>query len=84
MISLQPPLHARLMGIIGILKFYQEFYGTVLYFLSYILNKRYQGVSIFSVLLFVGLSNGLWFFIPMAGMYASYTMILTDSYDVFH
>ena len=84
MISKNPLIDARLMGIIGILKFYQEFYGTVLYFLSYILNKRYQGVSLMTVLLFVGLSNGLWFFIPMAGMYTSYEMINTGSYAIFH
>jgi hypothetical protein len=83
-ISKTPVLEARLMGLIGLLKFYQEFYGTVLYFSSYIFNKRYQGVSILTVLLFVGLSNGLWFFIPLAGMYTSYEMIQSNNYAVFH
>lgn len=83
MISKEPMIGARAMGIIGILKFYQEFYGTVLYLSSYIVNKRYQGTSIIAVLSFVGLSNGMWFFIPMAGVWASVQMINSGNYDVF-
>ena len=83
MISKEPFVGARVMGIIGILKFYQEFYGTVLYFSSYILNKRYQGTGIIAVLSFVGLSNGLWFFIPMVGIWASVQMIDAGNYNVF-
>ena len=84
MITKTPILSARIMGVIGICKFYQEFYGTCLYFLSYIWNKRYQGVSFLTVMLFVGLSNGLWFFLPMLGMYTSYEMIQSNTYDIFH
>ena len=36
MITKSPIVEPQIMGVIGILKFYQEFYGTVIYFLSYI------------------------------------------------
>lgn len=74
---------ARALGIIGILKFYQEFYGTVIYFLSFILNKRYKGKTITEMVLFVGLSNGLWFVFPLLGIFYSIDMIYTDSFQIF-
>ncbi len=73
----------RLIGIMGILKFYQELYGTIIYFLSFMFNKRYKGKTAFEVMLFVGLSNGLWFFFPLAGIYGSYYMIQEDSNRIF-
>lgn len=73
----------RALGIMGVLKFYQEFYGTVIYFLSFILNKRYQGKGFVEIALFVGLSNGLWFFFPLLGMKYSIEMIYADNFDVF-
>jgi hypothetical protein len=76
-------LPARALGIIGVLKFYQEFYGTILYFLSYIRNGRYKDRSFLEVALFVGLSNGLWFAFPLLGMYLSVSMIYSDSYALF-
>jgi hypothetical protein len=74
---------ARALGIMGVIKFYQEFYGTVLYFLSYMLNERYRGKTVTEVALFVGLSNGLWFFFPLLGMYLSIDMIYSDSFAAF-
>lgn len=74
---------ARVLGMIGLVKFYQEFYGTIIYFLSFFFNKRHQGVSVFEVLLFIGFSNGIWFFFPLAGMWASVQLIMTDAYTIF-
>jgi hypothetical protein len=73
-------LSARTIGCIGLVKFYQELYGTCIYFLSFILNKRYKNKGILEISLFVGLSNGLWFFFPLLGMYVSYMLILSDSF----
>ena len=75
-------LTARIMGMIGLVKFYQEFYGTCIYFLSFFFNKRYVGKSFFEVFLFVGFTNGIWFIFPILGMYVSYEMIMTDSFAV--
>ena len=75
---------ARWLGLIGLIKFYQEFYGTCIYFLSFFLNQRHVNKSVFEVVMFVGFSNGLWFFFPLIGMYASYHLIETNSYAIFH
>lgn len=74
---------ARALGIIGILSFYQELYGTIIYFLSFILNKRYKGKTITEMALFVGLSNGLWFFFPLFGIIYSIDMIYNESFNIF-
>lgn len=76
-------MDARVLGMIGLAKFYQELYGTCIYFLSFILNKRYVNRSMLEVGLFVGLSNGLWFVFPLIGMWASATLIMTGNYSVF-
>jgi hypothetical protein len=76
-------LPARVLGIVGLLLFYQTWYGTVVYFASFILNKRYRGHSPFNLALFVGMSNGLWLTFPLWGMYAAVTMIDESSYALF-
>jgi len=72
---------AQTLGLIGLLKFYQELYGTCIYFLSFILNERYKDKSITEIVLFVALTNGLWFVFPIIGMIVSYHFIVNDSYD---
>jgi len=76
-------ISARTIGCIGLVKFYVEFHGTCVYFLSFFLNNRHRNKSTIEVALFVGLSNGLWFFFPLLGVYASYTMISTNSTAIF-
>ena len=76
-------ISARTLGLIGLAKFYQEFYGTIIYFLSYIMNKRYQGRPALEVYLFVGVSNGLWFFFPLIGIWASCQLVYNDNYSIF-
>eukprot|EP00606_Chrysophyceae_sp_TOSAG23-5_P000012 GSChrysophyteH2.ASY1.ANO1.1586.1 assembled CDS len=75
-------LSARELGMIGMVKFYVEFHGTCVYFLSFFLNNRQQGFSNLEVGLFVGFSNGLWFVFPLLGVYACYCMIMTDTFAV--
>ena len=58
---------------------YQMFYGTVIYFLSFFMNNRHHNKSITEVALFVGLSNGIWFFFPLLGMYINYELIVSGS-----
>ena len=73
----------RTLGLIGLAKFYQEFYGTIIYFLSYVFNKRYRGRPPAEVGLFVGVSNGLWFLFPLIGIWASCQLVYSDSYLIF-
>jgi len=75
-------LSAFTVGIIGITSFYQEFYGTAIYFLSFVMNKRYEGRDTFEVALFVGLTNGIWFVFPLLGMFISYNFLATNSFDI--
>lgn len=70
-------------GCIGIAMYWQVMYGTIIYLLSFIYNRRYVGKSILEVCLFVGFSNSLWMIFPPIGMYACVCMLRDGSMDVF-
>ena len=74
---------ARILGIVGLILNYQMWYGTIVYFVSFLYHRRYRGHSLKNVALFVGLSNGIWFTFPLLAMWASVELILTNSYAVF-
>ena len=44
----------RVLGIVGIIIFWQMFYGTAVYFFQFVNNRRYKGHSLRDLLLFVG------------------------------
>lgn len=71
-----------LFGIIGLIFYYQMFYGTLLYFIQFFYHRRHYNRSVFEVALFVGLSNGLWFTFPVIGMWCSANMVRTRSFDI--
>lgn len=72
-----------IVGCVGLASYWQIMYGTILYFLSFVWNKRYQGKHIAEVVGFVGVSNGIWLFFPVAGMYACVSMLDTKDFSVF-
>jgi len=74
---------ARVLGIIGIIFFWQMFYGTSVYFFQFFNNDRHKGHSVRDVLLFVGVSNLSWLIFPFWGLWASVQLILEGSYAVF-
>ncbi len=76
-------ISARALGLLGLLISYQMFYGTAVYFTSYIMNRRYRGHSLLSTAMFVGLSNGLWTAFPLWAMVLSVRMIYADDFSVF-
>lgn len=76
-------LPAQLLGLIGLVACYQMGYGTVVYFSSFVFNRRYRGHSPGSLAVFVGLSNGIWIVFPVWGIWAAYQLITTGSYAVF-
>lgn len=78
-----PLYSARFVGIISLIKFYQECYGTIIYFFSFFLNERYKGKP-FAQLAIVILSNCIWIVFPLLGLYASYQMIMRDDYSIFY
>jgi hypothetical protein len=74
---------ARVVGIIMLLFSWQMFYGTVLYFASFIINRRYEGHRLLDLVAFVGLSNLIWTSFPLWTGALGIWMILRDSYAVF-
>jgi hypothetical protein len=70
----------RTLGIVGVIACWQMFYGTVVYFFTFVFNRRYRGHSRGNLALFVGLSNGLWMVFPLWGMAVSIALIETGSY----
>jgi hypothetical protein len=77
-----PLLPARVLGIVGLLVFWQMWYGTLVYFASFVFNRRYVGHTRGNLALFVGLSNGLWFTFPVWGMVVAVDLVTTGSYVV--
>ena len=78
-----PILPPRVLGVIGLVFFYQFFYQTSLYFFAYMFNKRYQGLSAAELAGWVGGTNGFWLVIPAMGIYASLKLIFENSFAVF-
>jgi hypothetical protein len=74
---------ARILGIIGVILFWQMFYGTAVYFFQFFNNGRHKGHSLRDLLLFVGITNLMWFIFPIWGLSASIRLILDGSYSVF-
>jgi len=76
-------LPARILGILGIAMFWQMLYGTIVYFFQFFNAGRHHGHSPRNIAMFVGGSNGLWFVMPILGLWASVELIMTDSFAVF-
>ena len=74
---------ARVLGIIGIIIFWQMFYGTAVYFFQFFNNGRHRGHRLKDLVLFVGISNAMWAIFPLWGLWASVQLILSGSYGVF-
>jgi hypothetical protein len=79
--DLMSPRH---LGLLGMLQFYQEFYGTVIYFWTFFYNERvkdhgWRGSRKRSVYALVCISNGIWCAGPGLGMYVSYHLVMHDS-----
>ena len=77
-----PVLPAIAVGLIGLLVFYQKFYGTLLYFFTYVFNRRYQGKPFANVMAFVGGINGIWLVGPGIGLYVCLRLILDGGFGV--
>jgi len=78
-----PVLSARALGMLGLLKFYQELYGTCVYFFQYVFNQRYLRSPSAHVWGIVVPANGIWMVGPAVGMWACSRLILEGSFDVF-
>jgi hypothetical protein len=75
------PLSARWLGIVSLAAYYQMGYGTVLYFVSYFRSHCHFNKSVFEVIVFVGVSNAIWIFFPILGIWASIRLIFQDNFS---
>jgi hypothetical protein len=73
---------ARILGILGVILFWQMFYGTSVYFFQFFHNRRHKGHSLGDLVLFVGVTNLMWFVFPIWGLCTSIQLILDGSYGV--
>jgi hypothetical protein len=73
----------QVLGIVGIILFWQMFYGTAVYFFQFFNNDRHKGHRVRDVLVFVGVSNLSWLLFPLWGLCTSVQLILEGSYAVF-
>ena len=62
-------------GCLGLAMYWQKTYGTIIYLLSFLYNKRYEGKPPAVVFSFVGTVNGIWIFFPLIGMKECIMMI---------
>ena len=74
---------ARVLGIVTVVLFWQMFYGTVVYFAQFLYHRRYRNHRLKELVLFVGMTNGMWFVLPLWGIYLGVEMINGNSFDMF-
>jgi len=72
-----------LVGCVGIASYWQVCYGTIIYIVSYLWNKRYVGKALQETVGFVAFANMLWFWFPLIGIYASVRMLGDGDLSVF-
>jgi hypothetical protein len=72
---------ARWLGMLMLVVLYQMAYGTVVYFFSYVVNRRGKGHSFGILLALVGGANVIWIVLPVWGMVAAVQLILSGEYS---
>ncbi len=75
-----PPV---VLGIIGLILFHQMTYGTAVYWLSFMVNKRYKLISFKDFMIYIVGSNGVWFACSLLGAFAAVQVLLAGSMDIF-
>jgi len=73
----------KVLGVIGVVLYYQKWYGTVIYLFQFCNNQKYKLISLKETIFCVWCSNLIWIIFPMIGFYASLRMIFEESYEVY-
>lgn len=71
----------RVLGAIALVANWQMLYGTVLYFSSYVHNRRYVGCSTFSVTVVV-IANGIWIAFPALAMRVGWSLVESGTVNI--
>ena len=72
-----------LLGCVVIASYWQMLYGTIIYFLSFVFNKRYEGHNRVSIFLFVVFTNGVWVIFPSIAIYSAYCILRDGDLGIF-
>jgi len=73
-----------ILGCVVIASYWQMLYGTLIYFLSFFFNRRYEGhTNRAGLSLFVGLTNAVWVIFPSMAIYAAYSILRDGNLDIF-
>jgi len=75
-------LSPRSTGLLSLIFFWQELYGTIIYFSSYVMNKRYVGKQNWHIWVVI-VANGIWILGPALGMWSCVRMAHENRWDVF-
>jgi hypothetical protein len=73
----------KVMGIIGIILFYQKMYGTFIYLFSFFNNQRYKTLSWNELIFAVILTNIVWIVFPAIALAGCVDLIMSESYAIF-
>lgn len=73
---------ARFAGMLGLMLFWQWFYMTTAYFVSFFVAKRHEQLSRSDLLVYIVLLNGPWVLIPLFGLYASFHLVVDGNYSI--
>jgi hypothetical protein len=76
-------LPANVLGIIGLMIFYQATYCTALYWVSFVVNKRHRLISFKENMIYIVGTNCPWFLFGAFGIYVSVRLILENNFAVF-
>lgn len=71
------------LGCVTIASYWQMLYGTLVYFLSFLLNHRYKGHNLLHIATFVGVSNGIWIIFPAMAIYAAVNVLRDGNMAIF-
>ena len=70
-------------GCVTIAAYWQMLYGTLIYLLSFLMNRRYEGFEPLSIGLFVVFTNAIWIFFPGMAIYAAVCILRDGNMDLF-
>lgn len=70
------------LGLVGVVIFWQKLYGTGLYFFTFVFNRRYEGHPWGRLVGVVGGTNGVWLVFPALGLYVCLRLVLENRFDV--
>lgn len=72
-----------LLGCVTIGSYWQMLYGTLIYFFSFIFNRRYIDHDPLSISLFVGISNIIWIVCPALAIYVAVVVLRDGNMQLF-